>query len=157
MHSGWTGGIVDGVLFRGSMYNNAPFKKTIAKFVGDHTIQRQLFVSACDANTGEYIVFDGSHAESSDLPEMCTASSAIPGVYPASEQNGRVLIDGGTIWSVNVFSAVEGCRALGYKDKNIIVDILMTSHAEVDSSIDITKLGTLEMYFRYVGRSSLTT
>lgn len=33
---GWTGGIIDGILFRGALYNNAPLKETIAEVVAGH-------------------------------------------------------------------------------------------------------------------------
>lgn len=66
---------------------------------------------------------------------------------------GRVLIDGGSIWNINAFSAIEGCRKLGYKDKDIILDLLMNSYADLHDAQDVSKFGTLDMYFRYVSSS----
>lgn len=86
-----------------------------------------------------------------ELPTVCQASTAIPGVFPPVELNGRVLIDGGSVWSINAFSAIEGCRRLGYSDSDIILDLLMNSHAELNPDIKVESLGTLDIYFRYVG------
>lgn len=57
-----------------------------------------MYVSAADANTAEYIVFDGSDMESTkELADAVLASSSIPGIFPPLELHGRTLIDGGAI------------------------------------------------------------
>ena len=88
---------------------------------------------------------------------MCQASAAIPGVFPPSHINGRVLFDGATIWNVNTFSAIEGCRQLGFKDKDIILDVIMNSYAELHEDVDISKFGTFDIFFRYVRTLSQTS
>lgn len=66
-----------------------------------------MYISAADANTAEYIVFDGSDMESTkELADAVLASSSIPGIFPPLELHGRTLIDGGTIWNINVFAAI---------------------------------------------------
>lgn len=36
-------------------------------------------------------------------------------------------MDGGTTWNVNISSAVNGCKSLGFDEEKIIVDILICS------------------------------
>ena len=52
-------------------------------------------------------MFDGSDMESTkELADAVLASSSIPGIFPPLELHGRTLIDGGTIWNINVFAAI---------------------------------------------------
>ena len=110
-----------------------------------------MYISAADANTAEYVVFDGSEMENTkELADAVFASSSIPGIFPPSELHGRTLIDGGTIWNINVFAAIEGCRRKGFADDKIIVDVVMNSYAEIDTNKDVSDFGALDMFFRYV-------
>ena len=40
------------------------------------------------------------------------------------------LMDGGTVWNVNVNSAVRQCMDMGYDQSDIIVDVLVCSYTE---------------------------
>ena len=53
------------------------------------------------------------------------SSSSVPGVFPPVNFAGRLLADGGTIWSVDPFSAVEQCRELVDNDEDIILDVMI--------------------------------
>lgn len=68
---------------------------------------------ALDLVSGEMMVFSEG-----DLLDGLYASCAIPGVFPALERDGRVIVDGGGPFRV----PVEACRALG-ADFVIAVDI----------------------------------
>ena len=56
-----------------------------------------------------------------------TASASIPLVFPPVKFQGKLLMDGGTIWNTNIEQAVNLCtEALGFEEKDIIVDIMIT-------------------------------
>ena len=60
----------------------------------------------------------------SELHLAAFASSSIPGIFPPMHFKDMVLMDGGTIWDVNINSAIEQCKDLGVTDPSkIIVDI----------------------------------
>ncbi len=91
------------------------------------TIQRRISVGTCDANNAEYVVY--TYEPSDVMPEgiidSLVASAAIDGIFPPVLRDGRTLVDGGSIWNTNIFSAVDGCREMGYDDEDIIVDYVL--------------------------------
>ena len=65
-------------------------------------------VTACDdVNTGRYITFNES---SPDLEKSSVSSSSIPAAFPNQQwpdyDGGVICMDGGTVWNINVASAV---------------------------------------------------
>ena len=56
-------------------------------------------------------------------------------------------MDGGTIWNVNIASAVEQCKKMGFEEKDIIMDIFITEVHELPEPITHTG-HTLANYIR---------
>ena len=81
-------------------------------------------MSAVDVNTGSYLLFD----ETTDDPVKAVLSSAsIPFVFPNQKWGGHVAMDGGTVFNLNMVSAVHRCREIVDDDSMINIDILMCS------------------------------
>ena len=59
-----------------------------------------------------------------------TSSAAIPTVFPPIAFQGKLLMDGGTIWNTNVQQAIDMCTQDGFEDSEITVDILICSTAD---------------------------
>jgi predicted acylesterase/phospholipase RssA len=87
-----------------------------------------------DANTGEYVVFDNKNTKFEDMPLAAKASASIPGIFPHTLFEGHVLMDGGTVWNLNMGSAIKYCQELGFADNQIIVDAV-TTYGEAGLSI----------------------
>jgi predicted acylesterase/phospholipase RssA len=124
----WRGGIAAGVLgLSPSLLNNAPLRRLIESVMEGRTIQRRMSVGTCDANNAEYVVYtyEPSDKLPADIIDSLIASAAIDGVFPPVLRDGRTLVDGGSIWNTNIFSAVDGCREMGYDDKDIIIDYVL--------------------------------
>jgi NTE family protein len=68
---------------------------------------RRLLISAVDAETGEFVLFDRESGVS--LVDAVAASTAVPGVWPPVSINGRRWIDGG------IRSAANADAAAGYE------------------------------------------
>lgn len=69
--------------------------------------ERALRVTAVDAHTGEFVVFDRDSGV--PLVEAVAASCAVPGVWPPITAGGRRLIDGGMRSATNADLAA-GCE-----------------------------------------------
>lgn len=69
--------------------------------------QRRLLITAVDANTGEFVVFDRDSGV--DLVSAVGASCAVPGVWPTVEIDGRQYMDGGmrTIGNADLAAGAE--------------------------------------------------
>jgi len=110
-------------------------------------IQRHLLVAADDSETGDYLVFDSDKVPISEMPRRVVSSASIPLVFPNQQFEGRVLMDGGTVYNTNLVSAVDKCLELVDSPSKIIMDIVICGHAEIDN---IEAPGnTITNYLRY--------
>ncbi|MGW2771063.1 patatin-like phospholipase family protein [Streptomyces olivaceoviridis] len=73
----------------------------------DQWPDRQLLITATDAETGEQEVFD--RASGAPLPSAVAASTAFPGVYPPITINGRRYMDGALHSATNARLAAGAC------------------------------------------------
>ncbi|GAA2191692.1 patatin-like phospholipase family protein [Micromonospora lupini] len=71
---------------------------------------RRLLVTAVDAESGEFVVFDG--ADGVSLVDAVGASCAVPGVWPPVTIGARRFVDGGMRSSVNADLAAGAQRVL---------------------------------------------
>ncbi|MGC4835758.1 patatin-like phospholipase family protein [Micromonospora vinacea] len=72
--------------------------------------QRRLLITAVDASSGEFVVFDSDSGVS--LVDAVGASCAVPGVWPPVTIGGRRFVDGGMRSSVNADLAADARRVL---------------------------------------------
>ena len=86
-------------------------------------------------NTGSYVPFY-EDTPLDLLPYAVTASASIPFIFPPQHINNYVLMDGGTIWNVNLISAADRCREIVGDDSQIIMDIVMCHDHEVHDETD---------------------
>jgi predicted acylesterase/phospholipase RssA len=72
-------------------------------------VEKDLFITATDLDSGERIVLGEEGTEWADVPvsKAVECSTALPMVYEPVEVNGRSLIDGGIHSTTNVDVAVE--------------------------------------------------
>lgn len=87
--------------------------------------QRRVSVAAVDVGTGEYVEFNQDNTSYFDMAQASLSSGSIPGVFPPQHFKGHVLMDGGTVWDVNVSSAVRQCQEMGAANEDITVDVLI--------------------------------
>ena len=107
---------------------------------------RKVVVSAVDTNTGNYMTFNeigikelfASHVRS---------SASIPFVFPHVDIDNMVLMDGGTVFNLNLISAVERCREIVDNDSQITLDIVTCSSYGIDKASKVNH--TLSNYMRY--------
>ena len=59
------------------------------------------------------------------MADAIQASASIPGFFEPVNMDGYVLVDGGIFTNLNVHESVIKCREKGFKDKDIIVDVIL--------------------------------
>lgn len=74
------------------------------------------------------------------------ASSSVPFVFPNRHIEGRILMDGGTVWNSNLEGAIERCREIVDRDEDIIMDVIICD----DSKLQVLNAtgDTIENYLR---------
>ena len=86
-------------------------------------MHRLIHINSVDANTGEVVSFDETDAPEDLLKGVC-GSASIPFVFPTVPYKGKLLMDGGVVWNMDVASAVAKCRQLVDSDSKIVLDII---------------------------------
>jgi len=98
------------------MYSNAGIGRYVREVLATQgvidsfdALQRDLYLTATDLDSGERVVLGDSEGDWPDIPisTAVQASTALPLVYKPVEVNGRTLIDGGIYSTTNVDVAVE--------------------------------------------------
>ena len=109
----------------------------MADILGDRPFQRKLCFISCDIETGEVFIFDETIDELSQEERVnaVISSTIIPMAFDLEYIDGRGLVDGSLHTTVAIGEPIERCREEGYKDEDIIIDILMcyTGVYDVDS------------------------
>jgi predicted acylesterase/phospholipase RssA len=137
----WPGGLVGGLLFQGGVIDDSPalqfLRDTLAQFPEGY--KRRVSLAAADVNTGEYVIFDQENTSWDDLSQAALSSGSIPGVFPPQHFAGRVLMDGGTIWDVNIDSAVQQCLGIVDNLEDITIDVAICGYSDITEHEEASK------------------
>lgn len=147
IYTDWTGGIIDGLIFRPSLYDTTP----LYNFLKDHftrPVQRKLSIGACNANNGSFVRFNEDLSKE-DLIIAVRASSAMPMIFPYVNFMGDTYIDGGSVQNLDVAGAVERCREITDNMADIIVDVILCTGSHLPD-VDQSQDKTLQMLSRYL-------
>ncbi|CAG9330900.1 unnamed protein product [Blepharisma stoltei] len=117
----WKGGVIEGLTLRSGLYNNEPLRKTIAKYFT--SLKRNITVGSCNIGTGEFMTWNET-VGNANIQEAAICSSSIPGFFPMQSFQGNNYVDGGTIYSNDIFDAVKRCYAVTGNYSLITVDAL---------------------------------
>jgi len=77
---------------------------------------------------GEYVDFsEDKLTNNADLVNVMFASLSTVGYYPPAEVFGSSYVDGAAVWDIDIFAAINRCEALGFKEDDIVIDVLLTN------------------------------
>ena len=142
-------GIALSIFDEAGIYDNTPLFNFLTKIAHERpAYKRNLFVSAVDVNTGNYVVFDDVHTDLNYMPASVTASASIPFVFPPRKIDKYVLMDGGTAWGTNLVSAVDKCRSKVSSDSQIILDIVLCYNSKINAKSDTGN--SISNFIRYM-------
>lgn len=131
--------VISFAMNRSTILDSAALEQALEYLVPDMTfadLPKKLVVVATDLETGEAVcIRDGS------LRQALVASSAIPGMVPAVEIEGRLLVDGGVVAEVPTMAArQEGWPVVA-----------------VDVSMDVPPIGSDDLVLDTMMRTQMMT
>jgi len=77
------------------------------------------------------------------------ASFSHVGYVPPAEVFGSSFVDGAAVWDIDIFSAINNCEAQGFKEQDIVVDVLLTVDKKLDYE-DTTDFSSFQILYRYL-------
>jgi len=145
----WPGGFLAG-LFQKGLFNNDHSKAWLAGELGDRGVKKKVTFSSINANTGQYVNLDFNESETRPdfLIEAAFASSAIPGLYPHIHHEDMELVDGGTVWNLDLDSPIRRCKEIVDKDEDIIVDFIIVSAATIEDITNFNDFSPQDHFLR---------
>jgi len=129
LYQQWWGGETEGLLSEGGLYDNGPMLEFFENEFEGLSPKRDVSIGLTDLLSGNYRVLNNSDINSKeDLKGALKASFSFPGVFPPHQGFGSEFVDGTSIISLDVFSAVNAClKKTGGKQEDVLVDVIMTT------------------------------
>jgi hypothetical protein len=106
-----------------------------------------------DVVKGNYVDFTEANITSGDnLINALYASFAFPGFFAPVKAFGTQWFDGGAVYDLDIFSAINNCLKETTAE-NVVVDVILTSSANL-TVVNASDYGAIGMLFRYLAISS---
>jgi predicted patatin/cPLA2 family phospholipase len=149
IYSNWPGYIIEGAFWRTGLYNNTRFVDFLRDFVHLDTVYRKVVVGATNAKTGTFVRYTEALGTEDLMYNAVRASSAFPGFFQSVEFDNKTLIDGGVLINLDIAGAVQRCKEIASREKDIIIDIIMCS-GDVLKDVDVSEINAIKMMRRYM-------
>lgn len=150
LYKDWMGGLAEGLLLKGGLWNDAPTLDFLKNELKDVTPgNRWVDIGLTDVLKGTYVDYSAEELQGDELYNVLFAQFASAGFFPPVEFNDSDFFDGSTIWDIDIFSVVNRCHDLGYDDENIVVDVIMTSEKTL-KTVDASDYHSIQMLWRYL-------
>lgn len=86
-------------------------------------------MGSVNVETGEYKVFN-SQENWNNFSDAVVASASPPFLFPPTEIEGSLWMDGGAAYNLEIPSLVKYCRGKGFEDSQINLDVIMLSPSD---------------------------
>jgi predicted acylesterase/phospholipase RssA len=121
----WPLGYTQGLFVESGVFNNQPLLDLVTGVLQKAgKIYKRMVVGAVDASSGNYVTFDEKSAPLEGIPVRVVSSASIPFVFPHRIIDNMTLMDGGTVWNLNLISAIDKCREIVDDDSQIVIDVI---------------------------------
>ena len=152
LYKNWLGGIAEGLLIKGGLYNDKELMDFMKSDKGlkDMTSpnKRWLDIGITDVLKGTYKDMLSEDLTGDDFYNTMYAEFAYAGFFPPVDAMGSEWFDGSTIWDLDIFSAVNKCLE-DHDDADVVVDVVMTS-AKTLKVVDASQYKSIHMLWRYL-------
>lgn len=146
-------GLIEGLMFKGGLYNNKPLLNFLTTEMADITPnQRFIDVGLTNLLTGVYTDFQASDLTGQELVDVMLGSFDYAGYFAPEAGLGSNWTDGSTIFSLDVFPAVNSCLAQGHAYEDIVIDVVLTSSKTL-KQVDAANYGAMRMMERFLAVS----
>lgn len=146
MYKDWVGGITQGLLLQGGLYNDKPLYNFLDDNLADiGAMQKFVNVGLANVLSGVWVDFDLTK----DFMSVMKGSFAYAGMFAPLKAMNSEWFAGSSIWDIDAFSAINECKRKGYKWEDIHVDMILTSEKNL-KVVDPSNLKTIGMVWRFL-------
>ena len=120
----WKYSGIFGGIYKNGFIDSLPLRIKIEERFKERAFKWKFSWQSVDMNTGSLIIFDETTPEKYRIKALLSSAS-IPGIFPPVEIGDLNLVDGGTFDNLCLAEAIVRCREEGFKDEDIIIDIIL--------------------------------
>jgi predicted acylesterase/phospholipase RssA len=117
--------MIYGFFYENSLYDATPVYKFLAEYFKDHEARRHISLGITNILNGQFKSFKG-HRPAKDIVKVLQASISYPGVFKEVDAFDALWVTGAAIYEIDVLSLVRHCKEIGYADKDIVIDAIVT-------------------------------
>jgi len=123
--------MLHGLLYEQGLMDMSPMVDYLDKYFADfEKIEKKLVLSALDVESGEFTRFNETMGIE-NLGLLIRASGSVPVVFNPAVYNGRMYMDAGTVWNLNLIDAVDRCLEMVDDEEHVVVDVIITEFVEL--------------------------
>jgi len=120
--------IIYNLNYRSGLFNNHPELDLLHKYFDNKSIQVLISIGVTDFTEGVNKVFDLDKETNTDrIINLIKSSSSAPILFQNMKMDNHTYVDGGVLQNLDVGSVVRRCQELGYQQKDIVLDIVLSS------------------------------
>jgi len=142
LYKNWRLGLLWGLLFKSSFYDNSPYYDTVKEIFLNKSLKRGYICGAVNLVTGDYEIFEDESLKESGFPEIIITSAAVPVFFPVNKYNSNYYIDGSSLYNIDITSGINRCLHMGYSEDKIVVDAIFLS-SSISNEINPKTIGPL--------------
>lgn len=125
-YQNWWFGAFQGAFYKGGLYDNTPWNEYLQKTLKGRGATKMITLGAVNVASGEYVDLTDLMT-TQKLEQAVFAATALNIFFPPVNEFGQDWFDGSGVWPLEVIGPITRCEQMGYKDSDIIVDVLMTN------------------------------
>ena len=145
----WPGGILEGLFLKQGVFDNSNLFQFFREKLAGKEILKKISLGVADMDTAKYVSCDYNYTALTDgYVDDVIASTAMPLAFPALLKEGMTLLDGGVVWSLDLLNPIRRCLEVVESEKDIIVDIIMTSETHMRTVEDLKRYSTFDHFRR---------
>mmetsp|Transcript_12468 Transcript_12468/g.14015 ORF Transcript_12468/g.14015 Transcript_12468/m.14015 type:complete len:258 (+) Transcript_12468:338-1111(+) len=149
IYSKWPYGYAEGLLMREGLFDNSGEVEFLTNLFQqefpDKKFHRKIIWNAVDFDSAEIVRFNEKE-DWDTIPSKIVASTSMPFAFPHMHIDNKTLVDGGSVWNVDYAAGITQCLDDGYKESDIIVDIILCTGMQANGT---TGYNTIQNYLRY--------
>lgn len=140
IYKSWPEGLVLAFFKEKGLFSTEPLEDLIRQTIAPG-LKRKFSLAATNADLNRYDRFNESYSLE-QIIQIARGSAAVPVIFPHVQVGDYDYIDGGMISTYDIGGVVERCRDDGFRDSDIIVDVVLCQGKSLEAK-NVSGEGTI--------------
>lgn len=129
-YKSWWGGKFVGYHFKNGYYNSSPSKYTVSR-IFDGSFDRFIQIGVTDLENSDYKIMNSSYFTNDIMLMGVEANLNTFGDFGVIDYQNSQYSSGAIAFEIDFFPAIDYCKSLGYRERDIKVHYILINHAKL--------------------------